>query len=106
RIDFDDVVPIATAPGEKPTVELGNFPAESRLMQYTGLRDKNGVEIYEGDVVEWQGGRFEVHWHRGSWYVSEPKGGPLAWLSDCTPPQCTIIGNIYEHPELIEAEPA
>jgi hypothetical protein len=70
------------------------------LMQYTGLKDKNGKEIYEGDICFIDNiQNFEVIWSRiGFWFKRED--GELFVL---TPQNAWIevIGNIYENPELL-----
>ena len=75
-----------------------------KSMQYTGLKDKNDKEIYEGDIVEKKEGRGVVEFHYfGTWHAKEPLtgrslplGGDLAHVE--------IIGNIYENPELLKAQ--
>jgi len=65
------------------------------LMQYTGLKDKNGVEIYEGDIVSYEYSRGQVFDRLGCWFVENYK--PVGYIDF---PE--VIGNIYENPELIE----
>ena len=65
------------------------------LEQYTGLHDKNGKEIYEGDIIStgrWSG---KVFMRIGCWYVEN-----YAELGYLQSPE--IIGNIHENPELLE----
>lgn len=76
------------------------------LMQYTGIKDKNGKEIYEGDVVEYQHHEEmkEVLRQRSSIGFSEgsfvcPEWGEF--VSDSQLEDCEVIGNIYENPELL-----
>ena len=69
-------------------------------MQYTGLKDKNGMDIYDGDVVEWFMGKQKVYWGVGCWKVTGGELGHL--LNDLVAKQCEVIGNIYENPKLLK----
>lgn len=75
------------------------------IMQYTGLKDKNGAEIYEGDIVEFRirilGNRYEksvckVSFIDGSYIITKDKELRL-WNMNCE-----VIGNLYENPELLK----
>ena len=66
------------------------------LMQFTGLKDKNGKEIYEGDIIEDESGhRWDMKWEQGS---MEPFGHYYDFPNE----SWKIIGNIYENPNLLK----
>ena len=77
------------------------------LMQSTGLKDKNGKEIFEKDILDYNGRKVIVKWH-GSYasfiyeFVDELENRVTEWqplyLSYY---HFEIIGNIYENPELL-----
>lgn len=71
--------------------------------QYTGLEDKNGKEIYEGDILQIDDhilGDFVVVWHNFGWKIKRSVG--YESLSVHKSEDCTVIGNIHENPELLE----
>jgi len=79
------------------------------LMQYTGLKDKNGKEIYEGDILHqdafwdiyivWDDKHSRFAYLCTDWVVTQ--GDPISILSDQLS-KFEVIGNIYENPELLK----
>lgn len=75
------------------------------LMQYTGLKDKNSKEIYEGDIITDKGIRGVIKWipeHCG-FLIHEEMGYTFINAGNAPETNYEIIGNIYENPELLEA---
>lgn len=74
---------------------------EVELMQYTGLKDKNGKEIYEGDILQNRNGVIsEVKWdsEQSRWISLSFGMTQKAIQRD----KLFIIGNVYENPDLIK----
>jgi uncharacterized phage protein (TIGR01671 family) len=80
---------------------------DQAIMQFTGLKDKNGKEIYEGDLVTTRFGPRKIYWDdlRSGFVYTQPvmsqtwEGIFFAFNLDGE-----ILGNIYENPELLNSE--
>lgn len=80
------------------------------VMQYTGLKDKQGVEIYEGDIVEFITFGFDVErfvtvieFKNASFRLKNGRNLFYFGQTDFTKlDDCRVIGNIYENPELLK----
>jgi uncharacterized phage protein (TIGR01671 family) len=69
------------------------------LMQFTGLHDKNGKEIYEGDILKTPYNNAEVKFKDGQFGILKNNSRYGRDFTSCMS-NFEIIGNIYENPEL------
>lgn len=80
------------------------------VMQYTGLKDKNGIEIYEGDILrvlysDILNDTAEIKiviWYHNGFYVSNKINGYAESMQIGKNGYLEVIGNIYENPELLK----
>lgn len=105
--------------GEISSIPLGRLN-DVRVMQFTGLKDKNGKEIYEGDLLRYPGHpenftAYEVFFHDGdanfsydigyciarTHFQGNIAGGLIPSFKPKTTAQMEVIGNIYQNPELL-----
>ena len=100
---------IAPAGIANPLAKAEDFMVdENTIGQFTGLKDKNGKEIYEGDILggcngsingcEWKVEPFEVKFFKNKFNV--PSDWGTYGETDSTH-YLEVIGNIYENPELL-----
>jgi uncharacterized phage protein (TIGR01671 family) len=94
-IDWEQISPLSQ---EDFTEEL-----ELRAMQFTGLKDKNGKEIYEGDIFHCNKVNYVLRFLKlgGAYTVHKIEDETdERFLFHCNE-QLEVIGNIYENPELL-----
>lgn len=113
EVDTIDFKSGALTERTEPGMTEPHIPEECTLMQFTGLKDKNGKEIYEGDVVHYC-------YQPGKGYYNEDSTGDIKWkstgfmyhsrwlvsipgLSASDEPNqlLEVISNIYENPDLL-----
>jgi len=95
KVGFEDAFPIKN--------NIRDWQKKIIWMQFTGLKDKNGKEIYEGDIIHRHMNVYwEVKFSNSAWVALPPNTDSGLWLSAYKFIECEIIGNIHENSELLK----
>lgn len=88
-----------------PVISVAHTIDYNTLGQFTGLYDKQGEEIYEGDIVEWDEEKYVIEWTEDTARF-ELVGEDVIYDFDNVYPkkELEVIGNIYENSELLKEE--
>lgn len=95
-----------------PAILFQQHPEGVTIQQFTGLKDKNGQEIYEGDIVKFRSyddwtdqeghiGLYPIIW-RETEHIGYYSAGWSAGYHGSWPKEMEVVGNILENPELLK----
>ena len=105
--DYNLMMDVHSIDFVRGTLRAGNINEiykikDVKLLEYTGLKDKNNVEIFDGYIVNTLYGKCVVCWNEKHCCFEMIKDNSYIQLGLLSTKFLEVIGNIYENPELLE----